>query len=188
MYNNPIRKTATEGNMWGRDSTSRVSQTAALNEEMVFGEWRGVSIAGTTHVALWMKSAWRQGLTKANHTERVPHGCRSDKVSDSQIGRHGSDKWCPGKTIWELTTSGESPWRKWDAQIFVYARTWKLFAEISDGLVFTYLCCCTLPTVEACLGVVRAQAPPGGSTVSHPHAVRRPAVEQKKCLMFLDLA
>lgn len=174
------------GKMWGWDSTSCVSQTAALNEEVVFGVWRGVSIAGTTHIALWMKSAWKQGLTKANYTERVTNVCRSDKVSDSQIGRHGSDKWCPGKTIWEWTTSGESPWRKWVAEIF--ARPWKLLMEIYDGLMFTYLCCCTLPTVEACLWVVRAQTSPGGSTVSYPHIVCGSTVESKECLMFLDLA
>lgn len=164
--------------MWGWDSASCVSQTAALNEEMVLGEWRGVSIAGTTHIALWMKSAWKQGLSEASYTERVPHGCHSDKVSDSQIGKHGNDKWCPGKTIWELTTGGESPWRKSCRNtVFVYARPWKWLMEIYDGLMFTYLCYCTLSTVEACLWVVRAQTPPGGSTVSYPHAISGSAVE-----------
>lgn len=36
MYNNPMGKTTTEGKMWGCDSTSCISQTAALDEEMVF--------------------------------------------------------------------------------------------------------------------------------------------------------
>lgn len=69
-------------------------------------------------------------INPAHCAERVAHGCRSDKVSDSQIGRHGSDKWCPGKTIWELTTCGVSPWRKWDAEKIVCAGPWKLRVEI----------------------------------------------------------
>lgn len=51
--------------------------------------------------------------------------------------------------------------------------------------MFTYLCCRTLSPMEVCFWPVRAQSPPGGSTVSYPHAGGGSAIKETKKLKIL---
>lgn len=62
----------------------------------------------------------RRGLIKA-----IPTVVIVMRQVDSLIRRHGSDKWCLGKTIWELTTGGESPLRKEEAELLYFENSFK---------------------------------------------------------------
>lgn len=114
-------------------------------------------------------------INPAHCVERGAHGFCSDKVSDSQIGTHGSDNWCPGKTIWELTTCGLSPWWKKRCRKICMCRTLK----ITCGNMIDWSC------LHTCVAAFCPPWRPGSEWFGH----RRPLVDPqcRTHTLYVDL-